>query len=446
MNNVKKEISGWGLYPITQSYLCRPEKIKDLSENDGPRIPRGFGRCYGDAAQLTGGHVILMERLNRILAFDHENGIVRAEAGISFSDLLDIFVPKGWFPPVTPGTKWVSLGGCVAVDVHGKNHHVDGSIGKHILAIELVLPDGRRVRCSPTQESTLFWATVGGMGLTGVISEVTIQLIRISSAYMVVKNVPAQHLDAVFEKLLDSQLDDKYSVAWLDCMATGNDFGRGIIMNGHHATPKDLEKNQKHPLCIKKRHPRRYPFNFSSLLLSQRTIKKFNQLYFTYYGSISKPSIVDYDKYFYPLDGIENWNRIYGKKGFVQYQFVTPLQESRETCRKILTLLSEAKFHPYLAVLKRFGEEGAGYLSFPKEGFTLALDIPIRNESLFPLLDKIDQIVIQNQGRVYLAKDARMSASSFKQMYPRLEQWMRVKQKIDYSGKITSDLAKRLHL
>lgn len=445
MNKVKKTISGWGLFPSTQSFLVRPERIKEACEVDVSHIARGYGRCYGDAAQLTEGHVVLTERLNRILAFDAEKGIVRAEAGVSFNDLLNIFVPKGWFPPVTPGTKWVSIGGCVAADVHGKNHHVDGSLGKYILALELILPGGNRMRCSPSQEPELFWATVGGMGLTGIISEVTLQLIPINTAYMVVKNTSASCLEVLFEKLLDPSLEDRYSVAWVDCMASGQEFGRGIIMNGHHAELKDLEPRQ-HPFCIKKARAHSVPLSFSSLLLSPRTIRKFNQFYYAYLGKFARSEIVDYDRYFYPLDVIANWNRIYGKKGFVQYQFVTPIKQSRDVCHRILSMLAGANFNPYLAVLKRFGEQGEGYLSFPKEGFTLALDIPIRNDSLFPLLDKLDQIIIENQGRVYLAKDARMSASTFKHMYPRLEEWMKVKQKVDPLGKATSDLAKRLHV
>lgn len=446
MNDVKKTISGWGLYPKADSFISRPEKIKDLQDFNPPCIARGLGRSYGDAAQLTNGQVVSTERLNRILAFDGSHGVVRAEAGVSFKDLLDVFVPLGWFPPVTPGTKWVSLGGGVAADIHGKNHHVDGSLGRFILGLELVLSDGSRVKCSPSQEADLFWATIGGMGLTGIISEVTLQLTPIQSGYIVVKNTPATNLDDLFDKMSDPSLEDRYSVAWIDCVAEGNEFGRGILMNGHHAILKELTASQQHPFRIKESKPRSNPFFFSGMLFSLRTIRKLNQLYFTYYGSKKEAALVDYDRYFYPLDVISNWNRFYGKKGFVQYQFVTPPGSSREVCRKVLSLLAEAKHYPYLAVLKRFGCEGEGLLSFPKEGYTLALDIPIKDNSLFPLLDRLDSIIIQNGGRVYLAKDARLSAASFRQMYPRLEEWMAVKKRVDFSNKFTSDQAKRLQI
>lgn len=446
MNSVKKTLSGWGLYPRAESFVCRPEKIKDLQEAHSPYIPRGLGRCYGDAAQISNGYVVLSERLNRILAFDSEKGIIRAEAGVSLDDLLNIFVPKGWFPPVVPGTKWVTLGGCVAADVHGKNHHVDGSFSRYVLGLELILSDGSRVKCSPSQDEGLFWATVGGMGLTGVITEVTFQLVRIPSAYISVRNTSAPNLDALFDRLSDPSLEDRYSVAWVDCMARGDDFGRGIVMSGHHAAINELTAKQKHPFRIKKPRPFTMPISLSSVLLSARTIEKCNRLYYTYYGSKKEALLVDYDSYFFPLDIINDWNRVYGKKGFVQYQFVVPLRQSREVCRRILKYLADAGFSPYLAVLKRFGPEGEGYLSFPKEGFTLALDIPIRSSSLFGVLDKLDQIVIENDGRVYLAKDSRMAPGAFKQMYSKLQAWIEVKQKVDFAGKIQSDLSKRLQL
>lgn len=446
MNSLKKQISGWGNYPRAECLLNRPESLRDLQNANAPRIGRGYGRCYGDAAQLTDGYVVQTERLNRILAFDPLTGIVRAEAGVSFKDLLDTFVPRGWFPPVTPGTKWVTLGGCVAADVHGKNHHVDGSFGRHVIGIELITPEGGRTRCSPTQDAQLFWATVGGMGLTGIISEVTLRLIPIPSAYIAAKNTPASNLDELFHLLSDPSKDDMYSVAWVDCMAGGKEAGRGVVMNGHHAALNELTGIQKHPFCIKKSKPMRMPFYFSSVLLSRRTIAKANRLYYTYNGSKTEGYVVDYDKYFYPLDVIDDWNRVYGKKGFIQYQFVTPPETSKEACRRVLKALADADYNPYLAVLKRFGPEGQGYLSFPREGFTLALDIPIRDGKLFPLLDRLDDIILQHGGRIYLAKDARMAASTFKRMYPRLEAWLQVKRKIDGDDRITSDLAKRLQL
>jgi FAD/FMN-containing dehydrogenase len=445
MNSLKKTLSGWGLYPRTHSFVCRPEKIHDLLTVHTPYIARGCGRCYGDAAQLTDGYVVLMERLDRMLSFDAEMGVLRAEAGVTLKDIADIFVPKGWFLPVTPGTKWVTLGGCVAADVHGKNHHIDGSFGQHVLSLELITPDRGRVRCSPVQEEALFWATIGGMGLTGIITEVTLQLLSIPSAYIAVKNYAARNLDKLFDRLSDPLLDDKYSVAWVDCLSKGENFGRGIMMNGHHADADELTAKQVHPFRVKKSSPMQMPFYFSSVLLSARTIEKCNRLYYTYYGA-KKEALVDYDRYFYPLDVVSNWNQVYGKKGFVQYQFATPSQPSREVCRLVLKELADAGFSPYLAVLKRFGPQDKGYLSFPIEGFTLALDIPIRNETLFPLLDKLDTVVVRSGGRVYLAKDSRMRPEVFKGMYAGWEAWKEIKRKVDHRGVVTSDLAKRLQM
>lgn len=446
MNSKKMTLSGWGLFPKTTSFVCRPEKLKDLQECPAPFISRGLGRSYGDAAQITDGHVILMERLNRFLAFDHEMGVLRAEAGVTFEDILQVIVPRGWFPPVTPGTKHVTLGGSVAADVHGKNHHVDGSIGKYILEIELQLVNGRRQRCSPEIEPDLFWATIGGMGLTGIITEVKMQLIPIQTAFISVKNTPVKNLDEMFDRLARTENDDRYSVAWIDCIAGGEEFGRGIIMNGHHAAPGELKNRQaSHPFRFKKQRSWNVPKILPSLLLNKHTVETFNKLYF--HINAKKPSshIVDYETYFYPLDIVEHWNKMYGRKGFIQYQFVIPFEHSREVCRQVLTILSGAGLYPYLAVLKRFGPEGKGLLSFPMEGYTLALDIPYSNE-LLSVLDKIDGIIAMHQGRIYLAKDARMAANLLPAMYPRLDAWKQIKNRFDFNGKISSDLSRRLHL
>lgn len=446
MRVCKKQISGWNHYPVTTSFLVRPERYSELKIESSSLIPRGLGRSYGDAAINTNHTVVLMERLNRIRSFDEETGVLRAEAGLSLEDILEVFVPRGWFLPVTPGTKFTTLGGCVAADVHGKNHHVDGSFGKYVRAMEIMMPDSSIRKCSPKQDSDLFWATIGGMGLTGIITEISLQLIPIESAYMSVKHYPSKDLDQTLDLLNGAIYDDKYSVAWIDCLSTGKDFGRSVVMNGHHAGLSELSSKVKDPLNIKERKKFALPFNCPSCLLNHYTIKAFNGCYYYLQSKKQESFIIDYDRYFYPLDSILEWNRLYGKKGFIQYQFVIPSQYSREGLTVILDELTRSKRASFLAVLKRFGKEGEGLLSFPKAGFTLALDIPLSDPNLFPFLDHLDEIVLKYDGRVYLAKDARLNPSSFRTMYPRFNQWQRIKNAIDPKNVFSSDLSRRLEM
>lgn len=447
MKQSKKSISGWNKYPITSSYLMRPERYRELRNCEvSPLIARGLGRSYGDASLNTNHPVMLMERLNRFLSFDEEKGILRAEAGVSLEEILQVFVPRGWFLPVTPGTKFATLGGCVATDVHGKNHHVDGAFAKYVKSLEIILADGSVRKCSPKQDPDLFWATVGGMGLTGIISEVSLQLLPIESAYMIVKHHAAENFEQVWAILSNNEIDDKYSVAWIDCLSTGKDFGRSIVMNGHHAVLTELPLKIKDPLYIKPRKNFSLPFNCPSWLLNPWTIQAFNTLYFRTQAAKKDPFVVDYDSYFYPLDSIANWNRLYGKKGFLQYQFVVPTNTAREALKTILEELTKSQRVSFLAVLKRFGRENEGFLSFPREGYTLALDIPIKDDSLFSFLDHLDRLVLQYGGRIYLAKDARMKPDTFRAMYPRLGQWQRIKTTVDPQHRFSSDLSRRLEM
>lgn len=445
MKQWKTTLSGWSRYPVTTSNLMRPERYRELrSSNERPLIARGLGRSYGDASLNSDRPVLLMERINRFLSFDENTGIFRGEGGVSLEEILEFFVPRGWFLPVTPGTKFATLGGCVATDVHGKNHHVDGAFGKHVKGLELILADGSVRRCSPKSDPDLFWATVGGMGLTGIISEVSLQLIPIESAYVMVQHHVAPNLDAAFDIL--SKEDDKYSVAWIDCLSTGADFGRSIVMSGHHAVLSELPLKIKDPLHVKPRPKLSIPFNCPSSLMNKWTIKAFNALYYRFQGSKKEAFVTDYDRYFYPLDSVSDWNRLYGKKGFLQYQFVVPMQTAKEALREILGELTRHQCASFLAVLKRFGKENEGFLSFPKEGYTLALDIPLNDPSLFAFLDQLDELVLKHKGRIYLAKDARMKAATFRAMYPRLGQWQRIKNVIDPKNRFSSDLSRRLEM
>jgi len=446
-------LSGWGRYPVQSCELERPERYADLHSDAASVIARGQGRSYGDAALNESRRVLLTERVNRLLELDAENGILRAEAGTTLAEILEVIVPKGWFLPVTPGTKYVSLGGCVAADVHGKNHHHDGSFGEHVLAIDLILADGSRMACSAAENAELFWATVGGMGLTGIIGEVALQLIPIQSSRMLVRHHAAANLEQLFQHLQNPALDDRYTVAWIDSLATGQQLGRGIAMCGHHAAVEELPSGFDNALAAKPERGRPVPFDFPAWALNPLSIGAFNALYYRREGRKQQPFLTGYDPYFYPLDAIGQWNRLYGKRGFVQYQCVIPDSFAFDGIKALLQELSGSRRPSFLAVLKRFGAQGMGMLSFPIAGYTLALDLPIRSEKLlaghpddglFALLDKLDEIVLRHGGRVYLAKDARLSAGSFRAMYPRYGEWLKIKNAVDPQNRFSSSLARRL--
>lgn len=439
-------LSGWGRYPRATCSVVRPERYADFLPDQGSLIARGLGRSYGDAALNTDGHVVATERLHRILSFDPETGILEAEAGVTLDELFTLFVPRGWFLPVTPGTRFVTLGGAAAADVHGKNHHHDGSFGDHVLELEVIRADGQRVRCSPRVESPLFWATIGGMGLTGLIGTVTLRLRRIASAYMTVQHRRAPDVEAAFRMLDDPACDDEYSVAWIDCLARGAGLGRSIVMTGHHAPVEELPPALRaSPLTPPPRRARSIPVDFPGWVLNPLAIGWFNRFYYSWQGRRTSPFLSDYRSYFHPLDGIGGWNRMYGKRGFVQYQCVLPEPGALIGMTAILERLAGSRRASFLAVLKRFGAGNPGYLSFPIAGYTLALDLPLtRPDELFALLAQLDGIVQRAGGRVYLAKDACLSPAMFRAMYPRFDEWSAVKAQVDPHHRFRSLLSERL--
>jgi FAD/FMN-containing dehydrogenase len=444
---MNKPVSGWGRFPVQSCELTRPERYAEFKPSAERIIVRGQGRSYGDASLNADGRIILSERLNRVLEFDAGSGLLRAEAGVTLQDILDITVPRGWFLPVTPGTKYVSLGGCVAADVHGKNHHGAGAFGAHVQAIEMVLADGTRTRCAAGENPDLFWATVGGMGLTGIIGEVTLRLIPIESARMLVQHRAAPDLESGFKLLGGSEFDDVYTVAWIDCLANGSSLGRSIVMRGHHATLSELSAEDRlQPFARAVRAQRRIPIDLPSWALNPLTVGAFNNVYYRSQGAKRAPFLTDYDPYFYPLDAVADWNRLYGKQGFVQYQCVLPTAGAFDGMRQILELLAASRRTSFLAVLKRFGAAGSGMLSFPLPGYTLALDLPVRDAGLFELLNKLDEVVVRTGGRVYLAKDSRLAPATFRAMYPRYDEWLAVKRAVDPGNRFSSSLSRRLGL
>jgi len=441
---MKKEIANWGNYPAMESDERSFSFIGELQQyvqsNDG-YIPRGNGRCYGDASLAT--KTISTLKFDKILSFDIINGIFECESGITLDQVLEVVVPKGWFLPVTPGTKFITVGGAVASDVHGKNHHVDGSFSNHILEMDIMLADGRLLTCSLQLNTDLFEATCGGMGLTGVITRVKFSLKKIETAYIRQKQIKAANLEEVI-RLFDEYKDYTYSVAWIDCLKKGKNFGRSILILGEHAKLNELnEKQGRHILQLPPKKQITFPINLPSWVLNSFTVKAFN---FLYYGKNFKKeinNIIPYEPFFYPLDAILHWNRGYGKKGFIQYQFVLPVN-AKEGLVEILRKISDKGMGSFLAVLKIFGKQES-LIGFPMEGYTLALDFPVR-KGLFEFLDELDKVVLQYGGRLYMSKDARMKPEILQSGYPELQRFMSIIKKYNDHYKIHSVQSDRLFL
>jgi decaprenylphospho-beta-D-ribofuranose 2-oxidase len=429
-------ISGWGGYPIQQARVLMPSShssYKAYLQQYSCVIARGMGRSYGDSANAS---TVLQTAYNdHFVAFDAATGLLTVEAGVMLREILKITVKHGWFLPVTPGTSFVTLGGAIASDVHGKNHHAYGTFGQHVVSMTLLLGSGEVVSTSPTQLPDLFYATCGGMGLTGVILQATIQLIPIQSAFIHQKTFKADSLEeacAAFEVHSSSA----YSVAWIDCLTTGKHLGRSVLMLGEHRESGGLDLTIKDPISV--------PTYTPASLLNSVTMKGFNAAYWTK-ASHNKTQTIPMLPYFYPLDAIGGWNKLYGKAGFVQYQFVLPKTGGVANMRLILTQIAQSGQGSFLAVLKQFGPANKNLLSFPIEGYTLALDFKF-SQSTIALLHRLDDMVAGMGGRVYLTKDAVMRELSFKTTYPRWQEFESVRQKYWAIGKFASTQSKRLGL
>ena len=414
------KLSGWGRYPVLDCRLERlreRESLPDLLDRNDTLIARGNGRSYGDAA-LNPHLTLSMLAMDRMQAFDTKTGLLTCEAGVLIADILDVFVPRGWFPPVVPGTKFVTVGGMIAADVHGKNHHQDGSFGAHVESLLLVTANGETRTCSRTENADLFRATLGGMGLTGVILSASFRLKPIETAFVMEETLAARDLGetmALFEK----SADWPYSVAWIDCLARGAKQGRSLLMRGRFmkrgALPPRLAAD---PLRSVVARQLTVPVDAPSVLLNRHTIRVFNEWYYRRGARLSRPRLVHFDRFFFPLDRLRAWNRLYGRRGFVQYQCVLPKGESRIGTRALLDRISTARHASFLAVLKLFGPAGEGLLSFPMEGYTLTLDFPMHTGTP-ALLAALDEITHRHGGRVYLAKDACCTPAWIREGYPR---------------------------
>lgn len=441
------ELSSWGRYPRVSARVARPENISAIDLSLDPHtLARGKGRSYGDAALTRDGVIVLTERLDRFLEFDARTGLLRAEAGATIARMLETFVPRGWFPAVTPGTKFVTLGGCVAADVHGKNHHREGAFGAHVAGLSMMLADGSTEHCSPEINTELFRATVGGMGLTGLITEVALRLKPIETGIMHVRHRAFRSLDESLAAYTDEAFDDEYTVSWVDCAARGAHLGRSVLIRGQHARLEELPHSLRHSQRFDTETRFTLPFDFPSWALNSFTASLFNRIYYLRQSRRHGPFFSTLNDFFYPLDSINDWNRAYGSKGFLQYQCLVPRAGASHAFRKIFEALAASRLPCTLGVLKRFGREGTGLLSFPAEGFTLALDFPLRDGELFALLERFDEAVLEQGGRVYLAKDARLTPEVFRRMYPRHGEWSAIKTRVDSEARFRSDLSRRVGL
>jgi FAD/FMN-containing dehydrogenase len=432
-----EETSGWGRHPRIDAAILRPltssqagrQVVETLS-----LLARGMGRSYGDSALAP--HLQNLRGLDHLLAFDEASGTLTCEAGTLLADVLEVFVPRGWFLPVTPGTRFVTVGGAIACDVHGKNHHRDGCFSAFVENFDLLSASGESIRCSRGEHADLFHATCGGMGLTGIIVAATLKLRRIGSAFVRQTTFKAANLDEALDRF-DAESATTYSVAWIDCLQRGRGMGRSLVMLGEHADDGDYAMAHKRPMSL--------PVDLPDFALNHYSIAAFNTLYYHRIQARESTARVHYEPYFYPLDGLLHWNRMYGKRGFAQYQFVIPKAAGRDALKAMLAKIADSGRGSFLAVLKTCGPGNDNPLSFPVEGWSLALDFKA-DDGLWPLLDELDAMLLAAGGRLYLTKDCRMSEQTFKQSYPRWREFQQIRARYGALGKFASLQSQRLGL
>ena len=450
-NRELTRLSGWGntapsmCHVVDASGLDTIRAAIDESNARGV-IARGLGRSYGAPAQNAGGTVLLMtDHGDCSIVLDRMTGLVTADARVSLERLMCELVPQGWFVPVTPGTRQVTVGGAIASDIHGKNHHVDGSFGDHVVKITLLTSEGDVRELTPNESSSEFWATVGGMGLTGVILNATFKMIPITTSRMRVETSRAENLSALMAAMQDDR-NYRYSVAWIDLVAKGTRMGRGVLTRGDHASLSDLKTvDESSALEFNPKTLLSAPPIFPTGMLNKWTVSAFNELWFRKAPARVHESIETIGAFFHPLDAVRQWNRLYGRSGFVQYQFVIPFG-AEDTLEAIVQKLSAENCASFLAVLKYFGKANPGPLSFPMEGWTLALDVPAHGGRMAAVFAEVDELVLRAGGRHYLAKDAHIRPDAVVRGYPRLQEWREVQERMDPRRMWQSDLARRLRL
>jgi FAD/FMN-containing dehydrogenase len=418
-----RQYGSWGRYPRAKHtrilpvvWRADPPRLERLGDSV---LPYAYGRSYGDSCLNDGGALLDVTGLDRLIAFDQSSGLLRCEPGVTLAAILALVVPQGWFLPVLPGTRWVSVGGAIANDIHGKNHHRAGTFGCHVTQFELLRSTGERLLCSPEQNPELFRATIGGLGLTGLILWAELQLKPVAGSGIALERIRFRGLDEFFE-LSASDQDHEYTVAWVDCLARGRRLGRGIFMRGDHTTLQGKSPPPLQPARL------RIPVDAPAGTLNRLTMGAFNQLYYRGQLRGHLQTTVPYVPFFFPLDGMADWTRLYGSRGMVQYQCVVADDPNGKAIREVLDRVSRSSEIPTLAVLKRFGAVGSpGLLSFPRPGITLAVDFRFRGQSTLALLEELDHVVRHAGGAVYPAKDARMSPESFRAFFPQWEAFAR---------------------
>jgi decaprenylphospho-beta-D-ribofuranose 2-oxidase len=454
-------VSGWGGTPVTASVVSRPTSPDELAKaglDAGPRgvIARGLGRAYGDAAMNAGGLVVEATGVSGVLDLDPASGVVRALAGTSLDDLMRVSVPQGWFLPVTPGTRFVTLGGAIASDVHGKDHHAAGAFGSHVRSLVLALPDGSTRTLTPESTPREFWATCGGMGLTGTVVEATVAFRPIETSVLAVDTDRAPDLDSLLALLTEGESRYRYSVGWIDLIARGRSLGRSAILQGDFAARQALEGIRRLPGDRLRAKGLVDPLAFDpppmvpappapSGLVNRWTMRAFNELWYHRYPKRRRGELQSISTFFYPLDMLDHWPRLYGPKGFLQWQCLVPFGRE-DLLRSVVETIAGSASASFLAVLKRLGHANPSPLSFPAPGWTLALDMPAGDRSLGEMLARLDHQVAEGGGRVYLAKDSCLHADLIPIMYPRLDEWRAVRDRLDPERHLVSDLARRLRL
>lgn len=441
-------VSSWGRFPTEECDVYRPERVSELVDlvaraPQSTLLARGLGRSYGDAALNAGAALLWMSRIDRMIDFDADAGVLHCEAAVTFADILEVFLPRGFFLPVTPGTKFITVGGAIAADVHGKDHHRSGSMAEAVSGFTLLTARGERLDCSRDANAEIFWATLGGMGLTGVILDARIRLKRVETAYMDVETEKLADLDALLERLSDSDAGFDYSVAWIDCLSGGRSLGRSVLTRANHARPDQLEPARlDRPFEQPSRWAPSVPFVLPSGCLNRLAMRGFNEC--VYRLNSTRRTIVDCQRYFYPLDVLRDWNRIYGPRGMLQYQLVLPHESARNGLVEILEELKALRLSSFLCVLKTFGAASEGLLSFPRPGVTLSLDIPNAHDDVRSHVASLDAVVLRHGGRIYLAKDAVSSPEAMREMYPALGRFQQVKSRVDPEFRFSSSQSRRL--
>ncbi|MFZ5440690.1 MAG: FAD-binding protein [Myxococcota bacterium] len=439
-------LHGWGAQRRVECDLRQPESTGEVKALVDPRgtTARGLGRSYGDQALNEGGRVLQLTQLDRYLAFDADTGTLTCEAGVSLEQLIADFAPRGFFPAITPGTKFVTVGGCIANDVHGKAHHAQGTFATCVESMRVLVADGRVVTCSRTENTDLFWGSFGGLGLLGVVLDVTMKLRRVETTYFRQKCFVAKNLGHMLELLAENDHAFPYSVATLDITARGSELGRGVLTVGDHAKRDELPaKLAQQPLKVHRGLIPTVPFELPELTLNPLTIRAVNLAISTLLRT--KPEFDLYQGFFYPLDIANDWYRGYGKRGFIQYQFVVPFDGGERLVQRLLEMITSSDQLPFLNILKRFGPANEAPLSFPTSGFTFAVDFPVR-DGLLELTRQLDEVVADAGGRIYLGKDSFLTPAMFRRMYARYPEWAATRAKWDPKKVFTSDLARRLEL